>query len=726
MSNLGYSTMSMIPTMKGARSAFQAEVDELMRQTKADVAVKADTSEFVDKAKEAGTEGGDGLVSGIAAAAAGATAAAALVGAAAAAGFAKALADGIDQDNLDRMLGAQNGLSPDQARAAGNAAGDAYASGFGDSQASAADALTAARVNFSTVWDPSQLEDISKKALGIADIFGGDVAEATRAASNLVKNGLAANADEAFDLITKGYQNGLNVGGDFLDTINEYSVQWHKVGLSGADALGQLERGLLAGARDTDFLADAQKEFAIRAIDGSDTTTKAYADLRLSAWQMSQAIAGGGPAAKDAMSTVLQQLGKVQDKVKRDQIGVALFGTKWEDVGQQVVAGLDPALGGLENFQGATDEALAQAGGGLGNMVENWKRSAEVGLGNFAQENITPALERMQQAWSEGGISGLWDQILVEGSTIGDKLRAGLDVIIPQVQSWLQENGPAIAAKGQEILKGLVEWGGELRTQLVDNLSIWLPQIGEWIENTAVPFIEEHAGDWVSAFLAWAGPMAQQALEALGRFLVAVGGWIVTDFIPWAQQKSAEWGWALLQWLVNEAQPWAMQKLDELRLAIGAWITDTAVPWLIQKGGELRDSILQWLSELPGKIADAAPGVWDALVTAAEAAFKAILEAWNQLSLDIQVPDWVPGIGGKSFDVLPDVPIPTFHQGGIVPGSGERLALLQGGEGVFTEGQMAAMGSTIGDIYVQGASQPMQTAWAVRNTLRAAQITGLN
>lgn len=42
----------------------------------------------------------------------------------------------------------------------------------------------------------------------------------------------------------------------------------------------------------------------------------------------------------------------------------------------------------------------------------------------------------------------------------------------------------------------------------------------------------------------------------------------------------------------------------------------------------------------------------------------------------------------------------TFHTGGIISGSGEKIAHVQGGEGIFTRDQMAAMGGSAGDITV--------------------------
>ena len=81
-------------------------------------------------------------------------------------------------------------------------------------------------------------------------------------------------------------------------------------------------------------------------------------------------------------------------------------------------------------------------------------------------------------------------------------------------------------------------------------------------------------------------------------------------------------------------------------------------------------------------------GIGAAMVAPISAAVAAIRSIWNSTlgGKGFSIPSWVPGIGGDSFR------LPTFHTGGIVGGSGEQLAMVKGGEGVFTPQQMAAMG----------------------------------
>jgi hypothetical protein len=86
--------------------------------------------------------------------------------------------------------------------------------------------------------------------------------------------------------------------------------------------------------------------------------------------------------------------------------------------------------------------------------------------------------------------------------------------------------------------------------------------------------------------------------------------------------------------------------------------------------------------------------MWDGLKHAFKGAINFIIDAWNKLdlSVDVSVPGWVPGIGGKGFhipDVFPD--IPRLAQGALV--SAPTLAWV--GEG--HESEMVTPLSALGD-----------------------------
>jgi hypothetical protein len=100
-------------------------------------------------------------------------------------------------------------------------------------------------------------------------------------------------------------------------------------------------------------------------------------------------------------------------------------------------------------------------------------------------------------------------------------------------------------------------------------------------------------------------------------------------------------------------------------------------------------STWDFIKKIPGWIGDAFSSVADAVSRPFRAAFNFVAKAWNSTvgSLSWSVPSWIPAIGGNTINV-PD--IPTFHQGGIMPGAPgqEGLALLEGGERITPANQV--------------------------------------
>lgn len=84
----------------------------------------------------------------------------------------------------------------------------------------------------------------------------------------------------------------------WLDSINEYSVQFAKLGMSADDMFKIMEVGAQTGAFNLDKVGDAIKEMSIRVVDGSDTTAAGFKAVGLDAAGMSAAFAKGGDSAK--------------------------------------------------------------------------------------------------------------------------------------------------------------------------------------------------------------------------------------------------------------------------------------------------------------------------------------------------------------------------------------------------------------------------------------------
>ncbi|MFC0041004.1 phage tail tape measure protein [Actinomadura rayongensis] len=332
------------------------------------------------------------------------TAAGAAAGAALAAGVSSAL----DVQDARATMQAQLGLTRKDAAAAGKAAGSLYAHAYGSSMQEVNGAVTSVIRNMDGMRGASAgaLEQTTGRALTLARVMDADVGDVTRSVSQLMRTGLARSAGEAFDLITRGAQAGVDKSGDLLDTVNEYSVQWKKLGLTGPAAMGLLSQAIKAGARDSDVAADALKEFSIRAVDGSKTSAAGFAALGLDARQMTATFAKGGPAAAAGLETVLTRLRAVKDPADRSAAAVALFGTQAEDLGASLLA-MDPgkAIAALGTLQGATDQAGRALGETSQARFTAFKRGLQQSVTDAIVNDGLPALSQLQKAGSSLGIS---------------------------------------------------------------------------------------------------------------------------------------------------------------------------------------------------------------------------------------------------------------------------------------------------------------------------------
>ena len=360
--------------------------------------------------------------------------------------MAKGFADSLDLKQGTAKLTAQLGLSQDQAARAGTAAGKLFSSNMGDS-ADISEAMKSVIQDIDGMRGASEktLESMGGKALTVSKTFDQDLGGVTRAVSQMMRTGMAKSADEAFDIITKGFQSGANKSDDLLDTLNEYGTQFRKVGLSGADATGLINQGLQGGARDADLVADAVKEFSIRAVDGSKTTVAAYKDLGLNAEQMTSKIAKGGPAAKQGLGEILTRLRAVKDPAQQAQIATSLFGTQAEDLGKALFA-LHPekAAKGLGQVAGATDKANAAVNSTPQAKLQNFIRSLQGGLVEVLGTKVIPAMEKFQKQFEDGeGAAGQFRDAL-------EKVRGSLQ----SVSSFVQAH--------PDLTKGLVAGAGGL------------------------------------------------------------------------------------------------------------------------------------------------------------------------------------------------------------------------------------------------------------------------
>ena len=274
-------------------------------------------------------------------------------------------------------LSASTGATGEELQELGDIVKNVYKSGMGESLADVSNGLATVEKISDLAGD--QLESATQSAFLLSDSFEFEIGESARAASALMKN-FGLDADQAYGMIAIGAQNGADKNGDLLDTLNEYSGQYAALGLTADQFMGSLISGADAGLFSIDKVGDAVKEFNIRAKDESDSSAQAFQSLGFNADDMFASFAAGGDKAQTAFFETVNALNDLDDPLKKNQIGVALFGSQFEDL----EAGVLPVLGSIETaaYDGAA--ALQQINdvkyNDLGSAFEAVKRSAEVAL----------------------------------------------------------------------------------------------------------------------------------------------------------------------------------------------------------------------------------------------------------------------------------------------------------------------------------------------------------
>jgi phage-related minor tail protein len=298
-------------------------------------------------------------------------------------------------DKSAGMLEAQLGLTKDAAADLSAVAETVWSDGFGENLDEATASVATIRQMLGDMAE-DDMGRVTEKALTIKQVFGAEVTESVKAVKTMMQN-FGITADQAFDLITVGYQNGLDYSGEFLDTLNEYSPQFKSMGISAQEAMNLLIQGSDQGAFSLDKVADAAKEFNIRIKDGSTTTQEGLKLLGINFDDLTKKIGSGQMTTGEAMQLVIDKLNQQDDTVKQNQAGVDLFGTQWEDLGASAVLAMGNTFSALDDVTGATERAGDAANDNLQSKFQTALRGIQDSLEPLAEQALDFANNTMPQ-----------------------------------------------------------------------------------------------------------------------------------------------------------------------------------------------------------------------------------------------------------------------------------------------------------------------------------------
>lgn len=352
-----------------------------------------------------------------------------------------------DTQTAFNTLSTQTGATAEELEEMQSIMDEIYNNNFGEDMDDIARAM--ATVKQQTGATGKELQNLTEEALLMRDTFDMDVNESVRTANMLMKT-FGLTGEQAYSMIAQGAQKGLDKNGDLLDTINEYSVHFDQLGLSAEDMFNMLVNGAESGTFSVDKLGDAVKEFGIRVKDG--TASDAFKELGLNVDETTAAFGEGGEAAKAAMQKVTSALFAVEDPIKQNQLGVAMFGTMWEDLGADGVKALTDLSGKVNSTTEALDKINQQKYNDLESTLEGLKRSVQTKLKEpFSQaaEGIQTNLADLANEISNGGMGDAIDRIAEGFGNLVTKATEVVTAALPKILeglAWIADNGEAIVS----------------------------------------------------------------------------------------------------------------------------------------------------------------------------------------------------------------------------------------------------------------------------------------
>lgn len=250
-------------------------------------------------------------------------------------------------------LQTQTGLTTEELSKYESIIGEIYKDNFGESQEDIANTLSKIK-QVTDEQNPQKLKDMAENLYTLEATFDNfDISETLRGINGLITN-MGLSADEAFDYIVKGAQNGLNYSGELGDNIAEYSQIWGQAGFDAEQMFSILENGTKNGAYNLDKVNDFVKEFTISLSDGR---------IEENLGSFSKGTGGifkkwkdGKATASDVFYSVISDLKNTKNEQKALTTASTVWSALGEDNAMKVIKSLGNVNKNYKNVKGSMEK----------------------------------------------------------------------------------------------------------------------------------------------------------------------------------------------------------------------------------------------------------------------------------------------------------------------------------------------------------------------------------
>ncbi|WP_312117957.1 phage tail tape measure protein [Brevibacillus reuszeri] len=544
-----------------------------------------------------------------------------------------------------------------------------YNQNLGENWADLATAMQTVRNT--TQLSGDALEEATRNAILMRDVFEYDVAQSIKTADTMYKN-FGTTSEEAYGLLAQGAQNGLDKSDELLDSANEYSPYFKSLGFTAEQMFDTFAAGVGAGAFNLDKVGDAVKEFNIRVKDESKGTIEAFQALGMDADKMAQTFARGGPEAQVAFRQVVQAISAIEDPVKRNTVGVQLMGTQFEDLEAGVIAAMGTAESKFDQTKKTMDEMGKIKYNSLGEFFKGIGRELETSLITPMAGGLLPILQDVK--WWIDDMAPIWKEnfIAVGSEIMGFFHSLNFAEVFAPIMQIIDDVGPKYLGFMQSI------WNAAKATFPI--FAALAGNIG-----AAVKTIIKYVSPVVSYIAGKLYPILQGGFQFLADEVFPVLSAVIERFSPRVQATmdklgvafSAVWGvvkpvldgfFAGFEYVFAVIKDVVMSTINSISGVIDGLLTTF---------GGIIDFVTgvftgDWEGAWQG-VKTIFTGIFDTLGAAltiplnnAIALINRAIQSINTIKID--VPDWVPGMGGETFGFsIPELPkIGGYADGGIV------------------------------------------------------------
>ena len=297
---------------------------------------------------------------------------------------------GTDYTRAMGKIAAAAGATAEEMDVMSSSIKNVYNSGIGENLTEVADVAAMVKQQFGDIDDKS-LEQITQDAITMSSVFDSDLNETLRGVNALMSN-MGLTAEEAFDYIAKGTQNGLDKSGELSDNLAEYSQIWEQAGFSAEEMFSILQNGLDSGAYNLDKVNDFVKEFTISLSDGR--IEENLDSFSLGTQNIFNEWKNGNATQKDVFQSVISDLSNMTDEQEALTLASNTWSALGEDNAMKVITSLNNVNDAYSNVEGTMKSVNDVNYDNLATRMTALKRQFETEIVVPVAQKYMPKIEK--------------------------------------------------------------------------------------------------------------------------------------------------------------------------------------------------------------------------------------------------------------------------------------------------------------------------------------------